>query len=167
MQTFRAKLPKINFNDDKELKKRKALIETLGENYKDGWVYGKPIMSQKGEPALFDYNKSNKSPSIFKFIAIVDKATTSINLNLTDATGKEVFEYDIIQFKDLNLFKKRIAGVVFRDRITNKLKYGEWNEKSHCFVEVKNPKEYLSRSDFIIIGNLIDTPNILKSKDDE
>ena len=148
---FRAK-PTTIISDD--------LIEDIGEDYKDGFVYGKINYDDSGEPWIFSkISESNEDSVLPHWWTQVIAETIGQNIGISDMSEKpqELYKGDIVEIAFLHPHDPDY--VLFRMRSVIELENGvfgiRWLGQLKSFSQLKpNVK-------FVKIGHFYDNPEMV------
>lgn len=105
------------------------------------WIYGGIAEDRKGNTVILPKNDWSKG-------GCVDVGTVGQFTGLHDKCGKEIYEGDIVQWDECvadYTFVTQSSEVFYDDRSASFMPFGEWHS-----------------SDFEIIGNVFDNPELLE-----
>lgn len=126
------------------------------------WVYGIPIKTHIGLFMCFEENPhycNQYGYMEIDEIVLVDENTLCQYTGLTDKNGNKIWENDVVRYEDdlANMVKEDLIG---------------WNETHAAFTRLHRSKmglQYLYINEFIasnfeVIGNIFDNPELLENE---
>ena len=132
------------------IKFRAIGIDPSTEKRTGEWAYGYYEYDSYGSCHFISVTETN--PELKQYNVLVDPSTVGQFTGLLDKDGKEIYEGDVLEQRDMNRYEK---GIVDYRLSSFKIK---WFDKICNHSEILHNNSSLSQ----VIGNIHDNPELLK-----
>lgn len=124
------------------------------------WMNHCSVIDSEGNILVLYYEQKEDGISPIVFDYPLDRVIIQQFTGLTDSTGKEIYEGDIVEYEPRSLIY-RIGTITYSDY------YNGWSVKDHKCYPLSEFGDYSLASPFLsfgftkVIGNIFETPELL------